>query len=225
MNARIQRPSNVCRSTRHSVLTRKIDVADRPVFSNWVGVRGTLTNRIEAAGVRVEFRRLGAGTTGVFDGSSITVNSACDLETQCHNLVHSFGHIVQWSLERSRCEKLYDALYAAKAGQRDDRTELEAALGAFREYEEEASRYAAWLLIDTGNSRALPSFHLFARADIEAIIEYHRHGVAPIWKNFYSDWRDRYIRGEFELRPFVPKAIPRFTPVAITPQEVIQGTD
>lgn len=214
-----RRPSTVATAPFRTIVRNRI-----PAPLDWAHVQRRLTEHIEAAGVRVESRNLPPETTGIFDGLSVTTNSACDAETQCHNLGHSFGHIVQWALNRKECEVLYDALYAAKAGQGDDRTALDAALAAFRAYEEEASQYAAWLLIDTGNSIALPSFNLFARADIEAIITYHRHGVAPVWKTFFADWQHRYIRGEFELHPFLPKPIPPFAPVSIAPQEVIQGT-
>lgn len=166
---------------------------------------------------------LGPETTGAFDGLTITTNSQCDLETQCHNMVHAFGHIVQWSLEGPRCHALYETLYAAKERRQNEPSVLERALQAFREYEEEASGYATWLLTDTGNAAALPSFTPFARADIEAIVSYHRDGVAPIWSEFFAEWRSRAARGEFEVREFVSKPIPAFTPRSIAPQEVIQG--
>src|SRR5258708_36467392 len=117
---------------------------------DWSSIFKKLKGRIDSVGVRVHSLRLGPQTTGIFDGLSIMINSECDLETRSHNLVHSFGHIVQWSLERPRCEALYEALYAAKERKHEDRRELERALGEFREYEEEASGYASWLLTDTG---------------------------------------------------------------------------
>src|SRR5260221_13335866 len=95
---------------------------------DWSAIFTRLKTRIESAGVRVDAVRLGPQTTGVFDGLSVTTNSECDLETQSHNLVHSFGHIVQWSLERFRCEALYDRLYAAKERKHEDRPALERAL-------------------------------------------------------------------------------------------------
>src|SRR5260370_37642710 len=122
---------------------------------NWNAVYKRLKNRIESSGVRVDCRKLGPQTTGIFDGSSITTNSDCDIETQCHNLGHAFGHIVQWSLESARCQQLYETLYSAKDRKREDPPALERALEEFRSYEEEASGCAAWLLIDTGNARAV----------------------------------------------------------------------
>jgi hypothetical protein len=190
---------------------------------DWSTIFTRLKDRIESTGVCVRAERLGPQTTGIFDGLSITTNSDCDLETQSHNLVHSFGHIVQWSLGRSRCEALYEALHASKERKHEDQPALERALGEFREYEEEASRYAAWLLVDTRSAAALDSFTPFARADIEAIVSYHRDGVAPVWNDFFVAWQARVARKEIEVLAFDPKSIPPFTPCPIEPQEVIRG--
>jgi hypothetical protein len=190
---------------------------------DWTAIHERLKNRIEAAGVSVRSQKLGPQTTGVFDGTSITTNSECDLETQSHNMGHAFGHIVQWSLEGPRFEALYETLYAAKEHKQADPAALERALEAFRLYEEQASEYAAWLLIETGNRAALASFTPFARADIEAIVSYHRDGVAPIWNEFFTEWKARAARGEFEVREFVARSIPSFTPRHIAPQEVIRA--
>jgi hypothetical protein len=190
---------------------------------DWSAIFTKLKDRIESTGVCVLTMRLGPQTTGVFDGLSITTNSECDLETRSHNLVHSFGHIVQWSLERPRCESLYETLNVAKERGHEDTLALERALSEFREYEEEASGYAAWLLIDTGSAEALASFTPFARADIEAIVRYHRDGIAPIWREFFAKWQARAARKEIDVIPFDPKPIPPFTPCQIAPQEIIRG--
>jgi hypothetical protein len=192
---------------------------------DWTVVYARLKTRIESNGIEVRTQKLGPTTTGVFDGTSVTTNSDCDLETQCHNLAHALGHIVQWSLETPRCQSLYDELHAAKDRKQTDAARLDMALAAFREYEEEASAYAAGLLIESGNAPILPAFTPFARADIEAIVSYHRDGVAPIWNEFFADWQVRARRGDFEVREFVPKPIPRFTPRHIVPQEVIRSVN
>jgi hypothetical protein len=189
---------------------------------DWNRIHQRLKKRIEESGVRVQSEQLRPETTGVFDGLSITTNSACDLETQCHNMGHAFGHIVQWSVAGDSCQQLYDALHAAKEHKRDDPRALEHALADFRRYEEEASGYAAWLLNDTGNASALPSFTPFARADIEAIVSYHRDGVAPIWSEFFETWKRRAARGEIDVCDFEPQPIPDFAPCPIEPQEVIR---
>jgi hypothetical protein len=191
-------------------------------MSDWTKVYDRLESRIESGGVRVLARKLGPETTGVFDGLSITTNTACDLETRCYNLAHSFGHIAQWSLDYPRFRQLYDRLHAAKADRQADPEALEQALRRFREYEEDASGYAAWLLFDTGNADILPRFTNFARADIEAIVAFHRDGHAPPWQRFFEDWNAKVGRGELTLKPFEPRPIPAFTPIAIAPQAVIQ---
>jgi hypothetical protein len=192
---------------------------------NWATVYERLRARIEACGVKVHAMPMGFETTGVFDGLSITTNTAYDLETRCHNIAHSLGHIAQWSLDFPRFRQLYDDLHAAKANKQADPAALGRALRAFREYEEEASQYAAWLLADAGCPEALPAFTNFARADIEAIVGFHRDGIAPVWSACFAEWNAAVARGEKELRPFEPKPIPPFTPRYIEPQEVIQEVD
>jgi hypothetical protein len=190
---------------------------------DWPTVYFRLKMRIEAAGVDVRCQSLGPQTTGVFDGTSITTNTECDFETRCHNMAHAFGHIVQWSLDGPRFQSLYDELYVSKDRKEVDPDRLEHSLCVFREYEEEASAYAAGLLIETGNRATLPAFTLFARADIEAIISYHRDGHAPVWQEFFSAWRNRIVQGGIQAPEFVPKAIPQFTPKQIAAQEVVRG--
>lgn len=192
---------------------------------DWANLYERLKARIEARGVKVRAERLGPETTGVFDGLSITTNTAYDLETRCHNITHSLGHVAQWSLDYPHFRALYEELHAAKAGKQTDPGRLERALIRFREYEEEASQYAVWLLQDAGCAEALPAFTNFARADIEAIVSFHRDGIAPAWHQFFAGWNDRAARGELIVLPFEPKAIPPFTPVPIEPQEVIQEVD
>jgi hypothetical protein len=189
---------------------------------DWPSVYERLRARIESHGVVILARRLGLDTTGVFDGLSITTNTAYSLETRCYNIAHSFGHIIQWSLDYPHFQQLYCELHAAKAHKHADPAALERALGRFREYEEEASQYAVWLLQDTGNGEVLARFTNFARADIEAIVAFHRGGRAPAWNRFFDDWNARVARGELQLRPFEPKPVAPFTPIRIAPQEVIQ---
>jgi hypothetical protein len=188
----------------------------------WPIVYDRLKERIESFGVAVLTSRLGLETTGVFDGLSITTNTAYDLETRCYNIAHSFGHLAQWSLDYPGCRRLYEKLHAAKANKSADPAALGRALQAFRRYEEEASQYATWLLLNTDNALAVPTFTNFARADIEAIVAFHRDDVAPVWHSFFADWNAKIARRELELLPFEPKPVSPFTPVPIAPQEVIR---
>jgi hypothetical protein len=186
---------------------------------DWANAYERLKARIEARGVSVLARPLGFETTGIFDGVSITTNTSYDLATRCHNIAHSLGHIAQWSLDYACQKRLYDDLHAAKANKVADPAALEQALLRFRAYEEEASQYATWLFADSGCADALRAFTKFARADIEAIVAFHRDGIAPVWHEFFDRWnREAAAR----VTPFDPKPIPPFTPLAIAPQEVIQ---
>jgi len=190
---------------------------------DWRTVFARLARRVSRSGVAVRREILGPETTGIFDGTSITMNATCDLETQCHNMGHAFGHIIQWSIAEVKCQQLYDELYRAKDRAAEAPTELERALQAFREYEEDASRYAVGLLLEVDCAWAIPAFTNFARADIEAIVSYHHTGTAPIWDEFFAKWRDDVKRGVIHIAPFGPLAIPSFTPIGITPQQVVRG--
>jgi hypothetical protein len=194
-----------------------------PAVSDWQTVFARLERRVKDAGVTVRREVLGPETTGIFDGRRITMNATCDLETQCHNMGHAFGHIIQWSLHEQECQTLYDNLYRAKDRRAYAPQKLEQALSAFREYEEEASQYAAGLLLEVDCAWAIPAFALFARADIEAIVSYHRTGVAPIWDEFFATWREQVRLGTIRVAPFEPLPIPTFTPIGIAPQEVVRG--
>lgn len=190
---------------------------------DWRSVFARLARRLSRAGVTVRREILGPETTGIFDGTSITLNATCDLETQCHNMGHAFGHIIQWSVAEAQCQVLYDELYRGKDRAAEAPADLERALLAFREYEVEASRYAVGLLLEVECAWAVPAFTNFARADIEAIVSYHRTGTAPIWDEFFAEWRNDVNRGTIHITPFEPLAIPSFIPIGIAPQQVVRG--
>lgn len=192
---------------------------------DWNRVFDRLHRRIETYGIRVTLEEMGWETTGTFEGLSVSTNVKYDVETRCHNMAHSLGHIVQWSLDTAKHQDLYQRLYAAKARQADDPQTLEERLQEFREYEEQASEYAVWLLADIDCAEALPTFTNFARADIECIVAFHRAGIAPVWRDFLARWSEGVARGEILLRPFAPRPIPPFTPVSFAEQEIVRGVD
>src|SRR5688572_13925956 len=130
-------------------------------MTDWPDVFERLRAFAQGYGVEVRTRPMEPETTGIFDGLSITCNSAYDLETCCYNVAHSFGHIVQWSVEYPRQRALYEELYRAKASREVDPASLGAALDHFRAYEEEASEYAVWLLEAAGCAAVVPSFTTF----------------------------------------------------------------
>ena len=61
-----------------------------------------------------------------------------------------------------------------------------------------------------------------ALADIEAMTIFHRTGKVPPWPEFFADWKAGVERGEVRNEPFRPKPVPRFRPVRIVKQEVLQ---
>jgi hypothetical protein len=68
-------------------------------------------------------------------------------------------------------------------------------------------------------------YSVFFRADIEAMTIFHRTGKEPRWPDFLADWKARVARGEIRVEPFRPKPVPRFRPVRIEKQEVLQERD
>jgi hypothetical protein len=54
---------------------------------------------------------------------------------------------------------------------------------------------------------------------------FHREGVAPAWPAFFAHWKARAERGEQPIVPYVPTPVPRFTPVRIEEQQVVQERD
>ncbi len=69
----------------------------------------------------------------------------------------------------------------------------------------------------------IPAYTSFFRADLEAITVFHRTGKAPVWLEFFADWKRRVSRGEQVVAPYVPKPIPPFKPVRIAVQEVLHA--
>jgi hypothetical protein len=183
---------------------------------NWHTTYDRLAAAVGARGVHVRESALGTHTPCTFDGLSITTSTDCDRQTNCHGLAHAFGHVIQWSTDRAGHQALYDELYTAKAA--GDAARLDAALARFRQYEEEASEYAVGLLTECGCADAVPAFTTFARADIEAIVDFHRTGTLPDWPQFFAEW----CRGEDPGPTLVCRPVPTFQPLPMEAQEVIQ---
>jgi hypothetical protein len=60
------------------------------------------------------------------------------------------------------------------------------------------------------------------RADLEAMLAFHRQGELPVWREFFSRWNEDVARGRRAIAPFFPKPVPQFRPVAIDRQEIFQ---
>ena len=73
-----------------------------------------LAAAIRTYGITINLEPMEIETAGTFDGLSITINPDHDLEARCYYLAHSFGSIVQWSLEYAATKQLFDELRTAK---------------------------------------------------------------------------------------------------------------
>lgn len=181
--------------------------------------------RTESHRITVVLEPMDREQPGKFNGPTITLNPDYDLEKRCFYLVHSVGSIVLWSIDRKGTQKVFDDLRAAKKTKDREPERFAAALERFCDFEEASSEHAVWLLAELGHAWAIPSYTEFFRADIESMIIFHREGVAPVWRDFFSEWKERVARGEKKVPPFTPRPIPSFTPVRIPPQEVVHEID
>ena len=183
-----------------------------------------LTGFIAENGVEIATRTMDVEKPGEFDGPTITINPVHDLGTRCYYLAHSFGSICQWSTDFADAQKVFERLRVAKEGGRSG-SAFETAVQAWRRFEEVSSEHAVWTLAQIGHDSAIPGYTVFFRADIEAMTIFHQSGKEPRWPDFFADWKNRVARGEIRLAPFRPKPIPRFRPVRIEKQEVLQERD
>ena len=189
------------------------------------GLYDALKAWAEARGIEVGEGPAGPEKPAQFDGVSVTVDPGYDVKARCWYLAHSLGSIVGWSLGPDGTRAVYDELRAAKKVKDSDPRPLDRAVQGFSAFEELASEYGVWLLEQLGHGWAVPEYTSFARADVEAMARYHRGGKAPVWRDFFADWQARVARGEQEVRPYRPRAVPAFRPVPVPTQEVVQEQD
>jgi hypothetical protein len=184
-----------------------------------------LERRAGGYGVRVLSRRLPPETPATFDGPTVALDPRYDLESRCYYLAHALGSIAQWSTDTDATRAVFDELHAAEEARRADLGRFDRAVAEHLAFEERSSGHAVWLLADLGHGRAVPGYATFFRADLAAIGEYHRTGVAPVWREFYPAWREKVARGEVKVRPFEPRPVPQFRAVPIPKQEVLREED
>ena len=187
---------------------------------DWAAEYERISGMIRKAGVEVRAESLGPGILGAFDGVSITTSPDWDYESRCHSLAHCLGHTIQWSVDYELHETMYRDLAAAKREKESNPEFLARMLEEFRRYEEEASEFGASLF--EGRAEASSAFAVFARADIEAILAFHREGVAPPWKPFFDKWKAEVAGGERVVAGFSARRIPALTLRRAPVQEVIQ---
>lgn len=176
----------------------------------------------KAHGIEVQHRPLPPGKAAEFDGLSVTMNRDYDAEERTYYLIHALGSIVLWSLNKKAVQSMYDELRDTKGKEFRGSSRLERAIGAYRAFEIESSELAVALLNELHYSQVAPSYANFMRADLEAMTEFHRSGQAPVWRDFFARWNEEVARGSRRIEPFVPKPLPRFQPVEIERQEVLQ---
>lgn len=184
-----------------------------------------LRQRAESYGITVGEAPLGKDTAGKFDGPSITINSDNDPAERVFFLAHSVGSIARWALATEQAAAVYRELRQAKQRKEAEPERFERALDGFGSFEEIASEHAVWLLADVGGADAVAPYTAFARADLAAMIEFHRTGTAPQWSAFFARWREKVARGEITVRPYQPRPIPPFRPVKIDTQEIVQNKE
>ena len=80
-------------------------------------------------------------------------------------------------------------------------------------------------LADLGYGWAVPGYTTFFRADLAAVEEYHRSGVAPVRREFYPRWKEKAVRGVVRVEPFEPRPVPAFRAIPIPTQEVLREED
>jgi len=187
-------------------------------------VFGDLKRFITAHDVQILTRRMDVEKPGEFDGPTITINPVHDLEARCYYLAHSFGSICQWSLHIEQARKVFENLRQAKTAGRMGPT-FDRAVAAWRQFEQTSSGHAVWTLDEIGHDDVIPPYSVFFRADIEAMTVFHKTGKEPPWPEFFADWKRRVASGEVEVEPFRPKPVPRFRPVRIETQDVLQERD
>lgn len=186
-------------------------------------MKADLKRRAESYAVRVLANSLPPETPAIFDGPTITIDPISDSESQSFYLAHALGSIYQWSTETTATQSIFDELHAAEGSRGSER--FERAVAAHMAFEERTSGHAVWLLADLGHDRAVPEYTTFFRADMESIREYHRTGAAPIWREFFSAWKESVARERIEVQPFEPRPMQPFRAVPIPKQKVFREED
>ncbi len=184
-----------------------------------------LSQRADEYGIVVGQAHLPKDEAGRFDGLSITINRGNSADQQAFYLAHSIGSIVRWATANEASRATYAELRQAKKHKDQDPNRFERALAGFSAFEEAASEHAVWLIEDLRFAEAVPNYTRFARADLDAMLEFHRTGKAPTWDEFFPRWQAEAARNPAMARPYRPSVIPPFRPVKIETQEIVQEKD
>jgi hypothetical protein len=132
-----------------------------------------LQREVTRYGFAIELRRLEAPKTGIFNGLTITLDPAVDLETRCFILIHLFGHSVQWvapSLASSLAELKHT----------DDHARF---MQALHDYEFAAAGYGMQLLHEAGVTDLDQWMSDFVETDWRYVEHYYRTGQIPLLRD------------------------------------------
>lgn len=165
---------------------------------------------------------LPAGKAGEFNGVSVFMNRDYEVEERAYYLLHALGSIVAWSLDKIAVQELFTELDASKRDRMLAAQRLEEALKRYREFEDDSSQFGAGILNDIRFPEFIASYSNFMRADLEALTEFHRHGRAPVWRQFFSHWNDEIAAGRREPILYSGKLIPKFYRTQIATREILQ---
>ena len=128
----------------------------------------------ERYGVPVGVVQMQHGFSGDLNGLAIFINEAVGWKQRLFNLSHLFGHTVQWAVREDGYflgHKLFD---------KPDDELLERLI----EYEKEAARYSAALLLEANNEEFLPWLSKYSDADIRFLEHYYRTGEKKSLREF-----------------------------------------
>jgi hypothetical protein len=143
-------------------------------------------------GIPILFVDVPAPFVGDLDGEAIWIDFEQDYELIAFNLIHLFGHTVQWNL----------AGQAPDLGSKAPGTYSEAELEEVDRYEKDASRYGLRLLHDL-EVRDLDAWLTeFSTSDVAYLVHFYRTGEKVDHRGFWHSGL-----------PFLdPLPIPHFTP-------------
>jgi hypothetical protein len=128
-------------------------------------VFATVSNLVENNyGIPVRIVEFSQGFSGDLNGAEIFINKNKSTEEQLFNLVHLFGHTVQWAI-REDGYKLGEKLYILPD---------EALLKRLIEYEREAARYSVSLLIEAGENDLIQWISEYSDCDIRFLEHFYK---------------------------------------------------
>ena len=133
------------------------------------------------------------GFSGDLNGVEIFINENIGWEHRLFNLLHLFGHTIQWAVRKDG----YDLGY--KLFNKPDQDLLVRLL----QYEREAARYSAALLRQTNNEESLPWLSTYSDADVRFLEHYYKTGEIRYLHEFRRT-------GVANIRPL---CVPQFSPI------------